>query len=245
MSSPLKRVVASPILARVVPFVVFVALTFCQGRMGEASRYWFYFAKTIVGAWLLWQVRPSVPEMEWRFSWEAVAAGVTVFVLWVGLEGFYPSVDQLIQRFCCPLLKAVGLDSWCGVSTEVRPWNPRLAFGEHAFLAWMFVLVRILGSSIVVPPLEEVFYRSFLYRYIATPDFQSTPLGRFGVAPFLVTGLVFGLSHREWLPGILCGFAYQGLVCWRKRLGDAMTAHAVTNFLLGLWVVWRGAWQFW
>ena len=45
--------------------------------------------------------------------------------------------------------------------------------------------------------------------------------------------------------GILCGFAFQGLVCWKKRLGDAMTAHAITNGLLGLWVVWRGAWHFW
>ena len=40
-------------------------------------------------------------------------------------------------------------------------------------------------------------------------------------------------------------FAYQGLVCWKKRLGDAITAHAITNFLLALWVVGRGAWKFW
>jgi len=30
-----------------------------------------------------------------------------------------------------------------------------------------------------------------------------------------------------------------------NRLGDAMTAHAITNFLLGVWVVWRHAWNFW
>ena len=45
--------------------------------------------------------------------------------------------------------------------------------------------------------------------------------------------------------GILCGFAYQGLVIWKRRLGDAITAHAITNFSLGVWVVWKGAWQFW
>jgi CAAX prenyl protease-like protein len=63
--------------------------------------------------------------------------------------------------------------------------------------------------------------------------------------PFLATSLIFGFEHQEWLPGIVCGFAYQGLVCWKKRLGDAITAHAVTNLLLGLWVVWRGEWKFW
>jgi CAAX prenyl protease-like protein len=101
------------------------------------------------------------------------------------------------------------------------------------------------GSTIVVPPLEEVFYRSFLYRYIIKVDFQAVPVGAFHWMAFGVTSVFFGVSHYEWLAGILCGFAYQGLVCWKKRLGDAMTAHAITNLLLGIWVVWKGAWNFW
>src|ERR1019366_7920816 len=63
--------------------------------------------------------------------------------------------------------------------------------------------------------------------------------------PFLVTAAVFGFAHNEWLAGILCGAAYQWLVIRKHRLGDAMTAHAITNFLLGLWIVWRGARHFW
>jgi hypothetical protein len=60
-----------------------------------------------------------------------------------------------------------------------------------------------------------------------------------------VTSLLFGFAHYEWLPGVLCGAIYQGLVCRKGRLGDAITAHAITNFLLGIWVVTRGAWHFW
>jgi CAAX prenyl protease-like protein len=63
--------------------------------------------------------------------------------------------------------------------------------------------------------------------------------------PFLVTALAFGFSHNEWLAGIVCAMVYQGLVIRKNRLGDAMTAHAITNFLLGVWVVWKGAWNFW
>jgi CAAX prenyl protease-like protein len=62
---------------------------------------------------------------------------------------------------------------------------------------------------------------------------------------FVVTSLVFGLEHNEWLAGLFCGFAYQGLVLWKNRIGDAIAAHAITNFLLGGWVVWKGAWHFW
>ncbi len=123
--------------------------------------------------------------------------------------------------------------------------NPNEQFGENSALAWFFIVVHILGMTFVVPPLEEVFYRSFLYRYIANQNFLSVPLNKFLPFPFFATAIVFGFSHNEWLAGILCGAAYQWLVIRKNRLGDAMTAHAITNFLLGVWIVWRGAWHFW
>lgn len=224
-----------PAAPRVAPFVVFLALTVCQGKCGAASVYWFYLAKTIVGAWLVWEMRPFVPEMRWAFSWEAVAVGVGVFALWVGISGEWTTQASLWVK----LGAAPAPDSAPAV------WNPFHQFGEDSSLAWLFVLTRILGSTFVVPPLEEVFYRSFLYRAIARPNFISVPLNQFLPWPFLGTVLAFGFSHNEWLAGILCGMAYQWLVLRKNRLGDAMTAHALTNFLLGGWIVWRGAWQFW
>ena len=112
-------------------------------------------------------------------------------------------------------------------------------------LAWFFITVRILGSALVVPPIEEIFYRSFLYRYIGQSDFQSIPLNHFNWRALAAVSIFFGFSHREWLAGMLCGLAYQWLVVRKNRLGDAMTAHAITNFLLGVWVLWNSAWKFW
>jgi len=217
-----KKFADSPVLVRVAPFVIFLLLTVCQGQFGEASRYWFYLAKTLVGAWMIWEMRSFVSEMRWAFSWEAVVVGIGVCAIWVGFDEFYPKLGKAGPT-----------------------WNPHTHFGEGATLAWLFVLVRILGSSLVVPPLEEVFYRSFLYRYVVKTDFLSVPLKHFGSLPFLVTAVVFGFAHREWLAGILCAMAYQWLVIRKQRLGDAMTAHAITNFLLGVWVVWKGDWKFW
>jgi uncharacterized protein len=212
----------SPATARVAPFVIFLALTFCQGKFGAASAYWFYFAKTLVGAWLIWEMRPFVAEMRWAVSWEAAVVGIGIFAVWVGLDPVYPKFFP-------------------GGATG----NPNDQFGEDSVLAWFFITVHVLGMTFVVPPLEEVFYRSFLYRYVAKPDFQSVPLNRFLPLPFFATAGVFGFSHNEWLAGILCGAAYQWLVLRKNRLGDAMTAHAITNFLLGVWIVWKHAWQFW
>ncbi len=221
--NPLRaRLLNSPTAARVVPFAVFVALTALQGQFGAASHYWIYLLKTLVGVALLWATLPAVAELRWRITPAAVLTGVAVFAVWVGLDPFYPKL-----------------------TTSGEPWNPHRIFGESAPLAWFFIAVRVLGSTLVVPCLEEVFYRSFLYRTIARADFQAMPLGQFAWLPFLATTAAFGLAHHEWLAGLLCAAAYQGLVCWRKNLGEAMTAHAVTNLLLGLYVVTRGAWNFW
>jgi len=217
-----KYFAASPIVARVAPFLIFLALTVCQGEFGVASAYWFYFAKTIAGAWLILEMRPVVAEMRWTFSWEAVVVGIGIFAIWVELDPFY----RHLAKFG-------------------TPWNPNEQFGNGSPLAWLMIVTRILGSTFIVPPLEEVFYRSFLYRYIANQNFLSVPFNRFLPWPFLATAAVFGFSHNEWLAGILCGTAFQWLVIRKNRLGDAMTAHAITNFLLGVWIVWKHAWHFW
>ena len=224
------KITGSPLLARVAPFAVFVLLTALQDRFGEVARYWIYLGKTLAGAGMLAVVWKHIAELEWRVNWEAVAVGVVVFALWVGL-------DDLIAR--------LGWPEYPKMKISGPAWNPQAEFGPGSTLAIFFIVVRIAGTALVVPFLEEVFFRSFVYRYLAGKDFLAVPLGKFLPLPFVVTSVLFGLEHREWLAGILCGFAYQGLVIWKGRLGDAVTAHGITNFLLGLWVVWKGAWQFW
>ncbi len=216
------RIVGSPILVRVIPFAAFACLTLLQGRFGDNAQYWIYALKTVVGAWLLWLLHPYIKEMRWNFSWEAVLAGLLVFLAWVGLDGYYPLLSARESRF-----------------------NPAQTYGAASTLGILFIIVRTVGSSLVVPPLEEVFYRSFIYRYLIKSDFMKISLGTFEWRAFLISGLAFGLGHYEWLPGILCAFAYQWLVCRKDRLGDAMTAHAITNFLLAVWVVTRQAYHFW
>jgi CAAX prenyl protease-like protein len=236
MNSVLADVRKSPVLSRVVPFGVFLFLTAAQGWFGESGRYWIYLLKTVVAAWMLWELRDVLVEMRPAWSWEAVVIGILIFVLWVGLDRFYPGQDELLYRL------GVGANP---ADKPATPWNPFATFGEAGYLGWFFVVVRIAGSSLVVPPLEEVLYRSFLYRYLISPEFQKIPLNRFHPMALGITALVFGFAHQEWLPGILCALGYQWLVLRKNRLGDAMTAHGITNFLLGAWIVARGDWKFW
>ncbi|MCF7668380.1 MAG: CAAX prenyl protease-related protein [Verrucomicrobia bacterium] len=225
------RLESYPVAVRVAPFLIFVFLTLGQGKLGAGSQFWVYAVKTVVGAFMLLFVWRSIIEMRWRLSLPAVGVGAAVFVMWIGLDGFVRMLE--LPTGFLYLAPASGT------------WNPFEIFGAGAGAAWIFFCVRLFGSALVVPPLEEVFYRSFLYRYIQKSDFMGVPLRGFHFFAFFAVALVFGLSHREWLAGVLCGMAYQGLVCWKGRLGDAMTAHAVTNFLIGLWILYTGNWQYW
>jgi uncharacterized protein len=232
----LRKILESrPALVRVLPFAVFLGLTLLQGHVGPASLYWVYLLKTLVGAYLVRVVWPLVAEMRWRFGWDALLTGVLVFALWVTLGRGWGTQSGLWGLFGAAE----------GPAASSLAWNPFAAFTTAPGIAWFFVTVRVIGSSIVVPPIEEAFYRSFVYRWLADASFDKLPLGHFAWRPFLLTSLIFGFAHQEWLAGILCGAAYQWLVIRHGRLGEAMTAHAITNLLLGIWVVTTGAWQFW
>ncbi len=213
---------SAPEYPRVFPFAVLVLLTFCE-EIGGSAKFWFYVIKTVVVAWMLWEARPFARELSWNISLEAVLVGAAIFGVWVSLDGYYPRIVKLGQG-----------------------WNPHDQFGTNSTVAWFFALAHLAGSSIVVPPAEELFYRSFLYRYFVKTDFEKMPLGQFHPLSFAVTSILFGIVHPDrWVAGILCGLAYQWLVVRNNRIGDAITAHAITNFLLGIWVIWRWAWNFW
>lgn len=221
----------SPAAARALPFLVWVILTSLQGKFGAASAYWIYAAKTLIGAWMIWEVRRVILELRWTFNARSIGVGAILFALWVGLDGQHPTLGQLFSK---------------SSPQEHAAWNPFRFFGEGSAGAWLLVALRIFGTAVVVPPIEEAFYRSLMYRSIAQPDFENCPLTRFSWKPFLITSVVFGLVHPDqWIAGIVCGVAFQWLALRRGDLGECMAAHGTTNLLLGVYVVWKGAWQFW
>ena len=82
-------------MTRVLPFILFLILTTCQGRFGIASHFWFYALKTLIGIALIAWMWSQVQEMRWRMSWEACCVGLACFLLWVGLDGVIPRLGAL------------------------------------------------------------------------------------------------------------------------------------------------------
>jgi CAAX prenyl protease-like protein len=93
--------------------------------------------------------------------------------------------------------------------------------------------------------MEELFWRSWLLRYIISQDFKSVEIGRFTLPSFLIGTVMFGLEHNLWLAGIMAGALYSLLLYRTKSLAQCIVAHAVTNLLLGIYVLQTGKWYFW
>ena len=178
-----------------------------------------YLLKTLVAGValaLFWPVFQH--EIQWHFDGLAIAAGIGVFILWVGLEGRYPQIGY-------------------------SAFDPRLAQGGAGVAAT--VGIRLFGASLVVPLIEEVFWRSFVMRFLVSTQFKSVTLGRFTAYSFGFTAVAFGFEHHRWLPGILAGLVYGALLCRTRNLFSPIQAHAVTNLLLGLYVIYTGQWSYW
>ena len=208
----------------VVPFAVFLLLT-GSVRFWPALAPFFYIAKTAVVGTLLWlwrrkyaaDVSPGLSSRDWA---TAISCGLLVLVIWILPDGHFPQI---------------------GLNTGFDPFG----FGWSKAAATALIAVRMLGAVIVVPVMEELFWRSFLMRYLINPDFRSVPMGSFTRFSFFTTAVLFGLEHHRVIEGIIAGILYNFLLTRQKKLKGVILAHAVTNFGLGIYVIVTESWMFW
>ena len=156
-----------------------------------------------------------------------ILAGVVVTVLWI-----VPEISSFYRTwFCWPI------GSLPAVSTDPSPYDP-------AVCGWTLTIAKLVGSAFVIAPVEEVFFRSFLYRWLQKRDFLSVPLSRFDLSAFLWMVFLFTLEHDRPLAAALAGAAY-GFAAIRFGLASAIVAHVTTNLLLALHVIFSRSWSFW
>jgi CAAX prenyl protease-like protein len=111
---------------------------------------------------------------------------------------------------------------------------------------WTFLAIRVLGSTLLVPILEELFWRAWLMRWVANNDFWKLPLGYYAPAAFWITAALFASEHGPyWEVGLAAGVLYGAWLIRTKNLADCILAHAVTNGVLAVYVLTRAQWQYW
>jgi CAAX prenyl protease-like protein len=137
----------------------------------------------------------------------------------------------------------INMDWTLGAAGVPQGFNPELLPGQNTRIA--LTSFRIAGAVLVVPLMEELFWRSFLIRYIIVKNFDTVRVGTFTWTSFLFTAVLFGLEHNYIFAGIMAGIAYNLLLYRTRSLAQCVLSHAVTNLLLAIYVVSTGKWQFW
>ena len=190
-------------------------------RASSGAFEWPYSIRFLAASATLWILRRKYLKMDWRFSWLGPAAGLTVFVLWVGLDGLSGAARH---------------------GSEVPP-----ALAQAApQIRTLWIIFRVLGAVATVPLAEELALRGFLLRRLINADFEAVSYRTLTVFSLAASSFLFGFLHGDrWLAGTAAGLLY-GLVTFQKgRLGEAVAAHATTNMLLAGYILTYQKWNLW
>ena len=232
MSLPLSA--SRPWLPYVAPMATFLVLTSLEdwlpkGAEGPHPTYYpmFYAFKILAVAFACWLGRSTWSDLSPRPGWKSLALaaglGVLVTVLWVGLDGYYPIFG--------------GVGSRAAFNPGVLSTSAKVGF----------LAVRMLGLVLIVPFFEELFWRSFVVRWIIDPDdFRKVPIGRVTPLAGGITAALFAFEHpAEWLPAFLTGALWAWLLHRTRNVSACFVSHAVANLGLGIYVLATGQWKFW
>jgi CAAX prenyl protease-like protein len=106
--------------------------------------------------------------------------------------------------------------------------------------------LRITRAALLVPLLEELFWRGFLPRWVVNNDWERVPMGTYNTLAFVGTAVLFASEHGPyWDVGLMCGLVYNWYMYKTKSLGDLVLVHAVTNAALSAFVVVTHQYAFW
>lgn len=218
----------SPIFARSLPFALYILFLMLEGSVPNwAPNFdvrWLYPVKTgLVAVALLFLWRHYAELKPWRLSLAhlalSIVVGLVILGLWVNLDA-----------------------GWMLLGKPGEGYKPVNADGS---LDPILIAFRIMGAALVVPIMEELFWRSFIQRWIHRPDFLALDPAQIGMRALLIASALFAVEHQQWLAGLIAGLAYGGLYIYTRNLWAPILAHAVTNGALGVYVVMTGRWQFW
>jgi len=212
--------------AYIAPFLAFVGIMAIE-RMIPLPSQWLYpvrflIVSALIGAlsWPYLSFRPSAPLA-------SIAIGVAVFVIWVAPDLLFG------YRHTWLFDNAI-------TGSAVSSLAPHLKANIG------FILLRSVSSAVMIPILEELFWRGWMMRWLIHHDFLSVPPGKYVPSAFWIVALLFASEHGPyWEVGLAAGVVYNWWIVRTRNLADCMLAHAVTNAVLSAYVVVTGQWQYW
>lgn len=208
---------ANPVAPYLAPLAAILAVGMVTQALSEGADM-LYPLRVIAGLFALWMYRAQYRQLDWRFSWRAIAVGTLIFAVWIVAAPFITAPRIMPER----------------LATVPAAWR----------VAW--IALRSLGAIVTVPMAEELAFRGYLMRRLGHRDFQAVAFWNVRWPALAVSAVAFGLLHGSfWCPAVLAGLAYGWLLIGTRKIGEAVAAHSVTNAWLAIYVLTFHQWQLW
>jgi len=192
-----------------------------------------------------------MPAIEWR--WVTVARGLAVGAVLIAL---WPRFGELRGPRLTPLQWAVSLATgfavfavwivfdtgWAVLGDQASGFVP--LDGQGRLDPWLFGL-RFAGFALAVPVAEELFWRSFLLRWIDRRRFLDLDPQAASLKAFAICSGLFALEHAQWFAGLFAGIIYTGVYMKSGNLRAPIVSHAITNAALAFYILATGRWALW
>jgi CAAX prenyl protease-like protein len=218
---------ASAALPYVVPFAVFLAFLALQKLVPAPPEIELPLRVVLLAAVLAFFSR-HVLDLRSSSPLNSTLLGLIVFVIWICPDLFFPAYRSswLFQNaFTGHLESSIAPQS---LANPVVLWS------------------RIIRAVVLVPIIEELFWRGWLMRWLIEPRFERVALGTYAPGAFWITAILFASEHGPfWDVGLACGILYNWWMVRTKSLGDCILAHAVSNACLCGYVVATQRWEYW
>lgn len=216
-----------PSLPYVLPFASFMAFLAIQNYAALPPSI-DYPVRVVALSTILWIFSRHVIDLRCTHALQSLVLGAAVFVIWIGPDLLFPGYRQhwLFQN---AILGRMGAP-----------------VPEQLIMAPVVLWTRILRAVVLVPIIEELFWRAWLMRWLISPRFEQIKLGTYTPMAFWVTAILFASEHGPyWDVGLITGVIYNWWMVRTRSLGDCILVHAVTNACLCGYVVATKHWEYW
>jgi CAAX prenyl protease-like protein len=218
-----------------VPFVLFAVLFagvwLLDGRFGEDAPIWLrepaflvYPLQTVIvgGALIYFRKAYKLPALTPLTTALGLVSAALVMAVWLAPHYVFGQPERL------------------------EGFDPTKLEGDPLFY-WSTLILRFIRLVIVVPFMEEIFWRGWLQRRLIEEDVDEVKIGQFTWISYLGVAFLFGLAHwpADFWPAVVTGLLWNALIVRTRNLTACILSHAVINLALGLWILWSRQWGYW
>ena len=219
-----------------------------------APEHWLYPLQTVVALTLVayfWKNYAFRPAKGIGFGALIGVVGIMVWSLPSWLHDYW-NVESWGQPAWTESLPLVSKDrpvwAFLGLSPRTDGFDPTIFPGNPAAY-WFAVIMRFIRMAIAVAFLEEIFWRGFLWRYLADMDkpFWKTPFGVKNWRAICITIALFVLVHapEDYLGAVIYGALISFVAIKTRSLSACIVCHGVSNLILGLYIMATQKWGLW